>query len=166
MDEKKIILRDANMGDLESTVELYKQLYTVEYHVENKICANLMEPGEYFASKGFKKETIYKKKCIKDPKIKFIVAVYEEKVIGYTNGFIKNYPAFLSKVLYGEEIVVNEEYQKHGVGDLLIQELIKWGKKKKAKQMVFNAFRDNKAAMSKYVNLGFKERHICLYKQI
>lgn len=166
MKEDQIILRDATISDLDNVVQLFKQLYTVEYRIENKMCSNLKSPDDFFNSKGFKKEISYKRKCIRNKKIKFIVATYNEKVIGYTTGYVKNHPAYISKVLFGDEIVVNDQFQKNGIGDLLIKELVKWGKRNKAKEMMFYAFRDNKPAMSKYVNMGFKERHICMYKSI
>ena len=166
MDKKQITFRDAAVDDFDRIVELYKQLYLNQYVIEHEKKANVKDPKRYFVSRDFKKEVNWRKKWISDRTMKVIVAIYEGKIIGYTNGSVKRHPSAKAKILFGDEVVIDEDFRHNGIGDLLIKQLIAWGKEKGARQMMIFVFKENKPLRNKYSSLGFKEKHICLYKPI
>lgn len=166
MDDSKLSIRTATIYDFDRIIELYKQLYTKEYLIESKVSTNIREPEEYFLSRSFKKEVNSRRKKIEDKKTTFVVAVYDEKIIGYTNGSVKYNQREKTYILFDDEVIVDEAYSNKRVGDLLIREIVSWGKKRGAKKMMVFIFKDNKPSRNKYSRLGLRERHTCLYKEI
>jgi GNAT superfamily N-acetyltransferase len=166
MEKSKLSFRDATIYDFERIIELYKQLYTIEYLIENKICENITSPEEYFLSKNFKKEVKSRKQKLEDEDIKFIVALYEEQIIGYTMGSVKYHQREKTMILFDDEVIVDDLYRNKGIGDLLIEQMVSWGRVHGAKKMMVFIFKDNKPLINKYTKLRLKDHHACLVREI
>ena len=166
MDKTEIIFRDATIYDFDKIIELYKKLYTMEYIIENKISPNIKEPEDYFLSRDFKKEVNARKDWIEDEKSKFIVAIYDGKIVGYTKGNVKYHQKERTFILFDDEVIVDEEYATKGIRDALIKELVTWGKKMGARRMMVFVFKGNRISRNNYKHIGLKDRHVCLSKEI
>ena len=97
------------------------------------------------------------KKILKDGKdLRVILRNSNNKIIGY---------AFLSKVLLNPGIgyfgiVISEQFQGRGLGELFTRALMEIGKAEMCNKIILNVYNDNLRAKKLYVKLGFKKIRI------
>ena len=89
--------------------------------------------------------------CVSNPDRHYICAVHNEKVVGYCGYW---------KVLDEAEIynvAVKSEKRGFGIGETMLTKLIEYGKSDNRKKFLLEVRCGNKAAISLYKKLGFKE---------
>ncbi len=89
----------------------------------------------------------------------FLVAEENGKVVGYISGVAR-----ISKIGHIVSIAVDPDYRRRGIGNLLIEALLKKFKNDKMKKVRLEVRVSNKPAINLYVKIGFKiERRIKNY---
>ncbi|MDC1221099.1 GNAT family N-acetyltransferase [Salibacteraceae bacterium] len=87
------------------------------------------------------------------------IARYQNKPIGYLFGYVKTRPdsafQYEKTVLHIDQVVVSEEYQKSGVGQLLMDEAHKLSKTKQIKEVQLDFWTGNQQAESFFLKNGF-----------
>ena len=83
----------------------------------------------------------------------FLVAVYEGKIVG-TAVFFYTYSTWKGKTLYLEDIVVNEQYRRTGIGSLLFDHLVEIAKGEKVKRMSWQVLNWNNPAIEFYKKIN------------
>ena len=153
---KDISIRKATNEDLESIINLYMQLWQTEQIFDSNL------KDLYYSTKKSRKEFI---KDIKNNY--FLLAIYENKIVGYLDGYyIKNKDAFKEKMAYLDELSVENNYKKLGIGSKLIDAFTELCKKDKVKYIKLCAFENNIPAVSLYKKLGFEEYSVVYRKRI
>ncbi len=100
------------------------------------------------------------KKMIKDENAFAFIASHENKFIGYILGYEKTRAdsafQYEKKILYIDQIAVIQDYQKMGIGQLLINETYKLARNKKVKEIQLDFWKANQEAESFFMKNGFK----------
>lgn len=153
-----IIIRKANEKDLKRIVELSSQLYKAEQPFDKNL-----KDGYYETKKGIKRLL----KDIKDKKRIFLVAINDNIVIGYVDGYIYDKEEiYIEKIAYLDRIIVDEKYKGNGIATKLIDEFSNHLKKENVKFIKLNAFEENKPAIALYEKMGFYEYSIFYMKKL
>lgn len=146
-------IRKATMKDIDQIVELSKEL-----------CVDHERYSKYYALRKNKKEVkrLHKKyfgENIRKRTSIFLVVEDNTKLVGYAMGKIAKDPPIMRIVNHGElaEIYVQSRYRGKRLGSKLIQEILKWFKKRKLKRVVVLVDAKNKIAKKAYKKLGFQE---------
>ena len=86
-----------------------------------------------------------------------LIAKDNNRIIGYTNLAINEYPPLFNIERIGKIIAlfVDEEYRGKNASSLLFQESRKWFKQKNIKHIMLNVLPDNKHAKEIYKHWGF-----------
>ena len=79
------------------------------------------------------------------------VAVLDGKIVGYQISSASLYNTHLAR------LAVNPEYQRNGIGQALVMDLIQWSMKNGIFLVTVNTQQDNKASLSLYHKMGFQE---------
>lgn len=154
-------IREAKMEDLNQIADILEQISRIHYEARDDV---------------FLKKTKFERKkdaieLIKDIEKKVLVAVDEsckvygiliyniKEIINHTN--LKD-----SKILWIEELGVDEKYRKKGIGKLLIKEAEKIGKDQKCETLQLNCWEINKNAIGFYQNLGMETQRRVFEKKI
>lgn len=144
-----IEIRKANKKDINRVVDLYSQLYKIEQQYWNNLKDN------YYATKECKKRLL---KDINDKKMTFLVALSDDIVVGYINGYIYDKKdVFVEKTASLDYVAVDSNYQRKGIGTILINCFENEMKKKEVKFIKLNAFSNNEPAISLYKKNKFNE---------
>jgi GNAT superfamily N-acetyltransferase len=98
-------------------------------------------------------ETMKNDAFSESPLFDFLVAESEGKVIG-TAVYYYAYSTWKGKVLYLEDIVINELYRRKGIGSLLFDELIAIAKYEKVKRMSWQVLEWNSPAIDFYKKIN------------
>lgn len=72
-------------------------------------------------------------------------------------------PKIKDDVLRIDSIAVGEDFRGRGVGSMLIDEVLKFAKKKKFKEVILEVVDTNPRAKKLYENIGFKEKKLIKY---
>lgn len=89
----------------------------------------------------------------------FVIVNDEDKVLGYINYHILNFPLISGKEIYISELFINEEERGKNLGTKLIQFTIDRGKKLGCQRLMLNNGMDSAAYKRNfYKNLGFSQR--------
>ncbi len=111
---------------------------------EKKICDIMKEIEEIFD----------------DPEKTIIVAESDNKICGVEickTRLIKDHINLQDACVFSiDEICVDENYRKKGIGAALIEEAKRLSKKNKCKRLELNCWEFNESAMEFYINKGFK----------
>lgn len=98
-------------------------------------------------------------KMIQDESVFSFIARYQDKSIGYLLGYVKIRPnsafQFEKAVLYIDQIAVIQEYQKHGVGQLLMEEVYRFAKVKEVDEIQLDFWPGNELAERFFSKNGF-----------
>lgn len=86
-----------------------------------------------------------------------LVAFQGEKPAGIAVVEIKD-----EQEVHLEDLLVWPEFQKHGIGELLVKEVKKFAGKKGYKKMSLNVLSNNKSARNLYTKQGFQEVKISM----
>jgi len=149
----KLYLRKADRGDFEELNRLIKQVDLMHHRNLPNIFKNNPPPArspEYLFS------------IIDDDNKDIIVAESENKLLGFVVIHKKFTPDIT--VLFDREyavidnIAVDKEYRRKGIGKALMKKAHKWARKKGITKIELNVFEFNKNALQFYKNLGYKTR--------
>jgi len=95
---------------------------------------------------------------INDDNIFLCFAEIDCNIVGYIYGFLQNNgDAYKESITQLDAMYVEDSFRKMGIGNALIDEFIKWSKKKKAKFIELKVCIDNNDAISLYHKNYFKE---------
>jgi len=99
-----------------------------------------------------------KEKLSKEDGAKLIVAVEDDKVLGYAFGWIDKHDKRFYKydIGYFSDCFVDEKYRGEDVGEKLAKAMVKWFKSKGLKEVRLAVYFDN-PAKDFWDKLGFKE---------
>jgi len=108
------------------------------------------------------------KRWMHSSKSKFMVAEVRGKLAGCGFGRIKEDDSWSINTHIGHIglLFVEKEHRGKGIGKLIVNELIKWFKKKKIKDVRLQVYAKNVNAIKAYKKLGFENRIIELKKPI
>ena len=88
----------------------------------------------------------------------FIVAERSDRIVGYAMGTVqKRPPVYRTRTQgYVTEIYLEKSERGKGTGKLLMDELIKWARKKGQEQLALNVHPENRRALRFYARMGFR----------
>ena len=151
-------IRKAKKTDLDIIAKLSSELYITEQAFDRNI-----KDGYYETENGMKGLL----KDIRKYKSLFLVAVYNNNVVGYVNGDIIDKPdVYKEKMAYLDRLVVSKESNRKGFGAKLINEFVKQMKDNGCKFVKINVFNTNIPAVSLYKKEGFYEYSAYYMKKI
>jgi ribosomal protein S18 acetylase RimI-like enzyme len=104
------------------------------------------------------------KKSLEEPNCEIFVAEVEKKIVGFIE--LRVFPDFVEGAPIGiiQNIIVDENYRKLGIGSKLLQRAIEEAENLNAVEIhVWTEF-DNQPAINFYTKHGFKKRAILLEK--
>lgn len=117
--------------------------------LKREYCSQVAEIEKKTFSKPWSKKAFLE--CIGHPDRHYFCAVCKEEVLGYCG-----YWGVLDEAeVYN--VAVKEDSRGRGIGKLLLTKLINYGKLDNRKRFLLEVRHGNKAAISLYKNLGFKE---------
>lgn len=87
------------------------------------------------------------------PVFGFFVAEDAGKILGISLYYIK-YSTWKGKCIFLEDIIVTEQYRKHGIGKQLFDEVVKVAKEMNAKRMEWQVLEWNEPAIKFYEKLN------------
>ncbi len=156
-----MIIRKAKKSDIDEIIKIADQLRKAEAPLDKTKNIKL---NSYLSEEYKKKELEY----IASRKKIFLVAVIDEKIVGYVNGYVfENSDIYYKKpVAYLDCLCVDKSVRKQGIGQSLIDEFTKMVKERGAKYIKLNAFENNIPAVSLYKKLGYEEYSVYYMKKI
>lgn len=155
---ENIIIRKANKKDFDCVVDLASQLWETEQPFDQNIKAG------YFQTESGQKELL---KGMKSRKSIFLVAVIDEKVVGFIYGYVSDQQdSVVEKVAYASLLCVDKSNRKKGIGTKLMDEFTNLVKEKGAGYIKLNAFADNIPAVELYHKKGFELYSVFYRKKI
>ena len=156
-----MIIRKAEKSDIDEIIRIADQLRKTEAPLDK---TKNMKYDSYLSDVYREKELEY----ISSSKKIFLVAVLDEKIVGYINGYIvENADVYyLEPVAYLDCLCVDEPARNQGIGKKLIDEFTKLVSSKGAKYIKLNAFENNIPAVTLYKELGYEEYSVYYMKEI
>lgn len=159
MSEYNVIVRIANIADLQAVQQLNHELFMHDQEWFNDLDVSWpfsIEGAKYFESLLRQDEGV----CF--------IAEIDASSVGYlVAGKIKSNPVFnSSKRLELENMLVQEKYRGHGIGGKLLEALNSYAKEHGVAELIVTAFAPNKQAISFYKKSGFSEYSLNLIKKI
>lgn len=136
------MIREANENDLKDILEIY-----------NDAILNTTAVYDYQAHTLEQRKLWYQMKLEEN----FPVLVYEEdnKVIGFaTFGSFRARPAY--KYTVENSVYIHNEYRKKGIGELLMNQIIKVAEERDYKTLIAAIDETNEASIKLHIKLGFK----------
>ena len=153
----EINIRIANLDDLKDIQNLNNSLFELEYNNFD----DTLKLGWPLDNEG--------KEYFKDMIEKNIVFVAEisGNTIGYLAGSICEQISYVTETFAElDNMCVNEEYRRYGVGTLLINEFKKYCKESNIQNIKVTASAKNSNAIHFYIKNGFKDYNITLKYKI
>lgn len=152
-----IIIRKATIKDLASIQELNNNLFDLELNNFD----DTLKQGWPFEKEGRE----YFENMIKSEII--FVAQDEDKIIGYLAGSICEEKSYITETFAElDNMCINDEYRRFGIGTLLINELKKYCKEKNIQNIKVTASAKNSKAIQFYMKNGFENYNITLKYKI
>ena len=154
---EKIIIRKATIEDLVSIQELNNNLFELEFNNFD----DTLKVGWPFEKEG--KE--YFEDMIKNEIV--FVAEVEEKIVGYLAGSICEQTSYITETFAElDNMYIDENYRRYGIGSLLINEFKKYCREKKIQNIKVTASAKNSRAIQFYMKNGFEDYNITLKYKI
>lgn len=129
-----LVIRACNRNDISAVLGLVKELAIYE-RAANEVEVNEQEMLEA----GFAEQ----------PQFNCIVAELDEKIIGMAITYYK-YSTWKGSCLFLEDIIVNENYRRMGVGEALFKQVVANAKDKKVRRLEWQVLEWNQPAISFY----------------
>jgi len=153
----EINIRIANINDLSYIQELNNSLFELEFNNFD----DTLKVGWPFEKEG--KE--YFEYMINSQII--FIAQAEEKIVGYLAGTICKEVSYITESFAElDNMYINEEYRRFGIGTLLINEFKKYCKEKNIQNIKVTASAKNNKAINFYMKNGFEDYNITLKYKI
>lgn len=144
-----MVIRKAQNQDLPAILNLMRQLIE-EHRTRDKY---------YKPFSQYQDLKYYIRDAIADSKKILLVAEDHGAVLGYFIGAIEEAPYFSSEKFIGvvADTAVDKNHRRQGILKLFFQEARRWFQKKKITLVELSVDASNKAAVTAWKNLGFKD---------
>jgi len=150
-------VRKANINDLGDIQNLNNSLFELEYNNDDdtlKLGWPLEEEGEEYFKDMIENNIVY-------------VAETNGKIIGYLAGSISEQISYIIETFAElDNMCVNEEYRRYGVGTLLMNEFKKYCKDNNIENIKVTASAKNTKAIQFYMKNGFEDYNVTLKYKI
>ena len=144
-------IRPAAAGDIDDLVVLLHTLFSIEKDFQS----------------DSKRQRQGLEMMLANPQGCILVAESDKKVVGMCSGQILVSTAEGGPVLLLEDVIVADEYQRQGVGKLLIKGMTDWAQPRNVSRLNLLADKNNTNALNFYKHIGWqKTQLICLRKYI
>ncbi len=142
----KFTIRKGEKKDIPQALSLVKELAAYE-KAPNEVSVSIEEMEQA----GFCDNPVYK----------FFVAEIENKIVGISLYYIK-YSTWKGKCVFLEDIIVTEDFRKHGIGKQLFDEVVKAAKDLNVRRLEWQVLEWNEPAIKFYekVNSHFDSEWI------
>lgn len=151
MIKEEIEIRKATEADYQVINSLYFECYTLNHQsipkTYKKTPKNPQSKGEFL-------------NMLEDKKALLLVATINDRVVGFSYSFIEKETG--NNVVYGYhrvyigDLYVLPNYQRQGIGSLLIKEVEKWAKDRKLNDLAVLVYNFNKKAVNFYEKQGYQ----------
>lgn len=157
-------IRFAKTEDFKNYFRLRRELYGSELRTSKRdayLKIYLQKPKEKEVRREFGR-------MLKKPRHIFLVAEDEERITGFQYGFVNYYKVDGRKNYFGylDTLVVSNNYRGRGVGTRLIQEAIRWFKRRGLGWAVLQVDDKNDAAVRLYKKISFYPTELKMVKRI
>ncbi|HUM26376.1 MAG TPA: GNAT family N-acetyltransferase [Anaerolineales bacterium] len=157
----EIHIRKATANDYDDLCELFDEVDALHR-------VNL--PHVFQKSTGPAREKDYYLGLIADENIGLFVAEMKEKLAGFVHVLVRDTPVFSivipRRYAIVDGIAVKSEFQKHGIGKMLMDKAQEWAETKDAEFMELNVYEFNRNAISFYEGLGYQSSSRKMRKEI
>ncbi len=149
-----LIIRKATADDLSYVQQLCDELIQV---------SNTFDP-HYNLRWSFEPDGIkYLTSRIFDIQCVCFLAIWEERIVGYVTGAVLPIRLWRPiKQIELENLYIQKNYRKKGIGTRLVKELFLWGKEQKAQRVVVTTEAIDKHAIAFYQRNNFSPLHLKL----
>jgi len=154
---ENVYVRKAKIKDLDSIIDLASQLWETEQVFNSNLADFYYKTKE--GTRGLKKD-------IRNRDMIFLVAVINNNVIGFLNGYINKGSAYKNKIAHLDRLCVDKPYRNRGVSRLLLETFETQLKKSEVGSIRLNAFEKNIPAVSFYKKEGFYEYSTTYMKKL
>lgn len=150
---EKVIIRKANLEDLNAIQELNNNLFELEFNNFD----DTLKVGWPFEKEG----TEYFENML-NGEIVFVAEV-EEKIVGYLAGSICEEVSYITETFAElDNMYIDDDYRRFGIGTLLMDEFKKYCKEKNMQNIKVTASAKNSRAIQFYMKNGFEDYNITL----
>ncbi|MBE6335294.1 MAG: GNAT family N-acetyltransferase [Lentimicrobiaceae bacterium] len=150
------MIRKATHNDIPRILELLSQVNDV--HAEGR--------PDYFIKGKRKYEENELRKILDDDTSPIFVCEEECDVKGYAFCMIQDLSHCDNlrpdKSLYIDDICVDENYRRHGVGKKLFEHVVQFAKEEKCFNITLNVWEKNPGAQAFYENMGMTVQKVCM----
>ena len=145
----KLIIRKALPGDFDAIVRLNTQLANYHRQIDD-----YYKPGAQTAE-GFRQ---FLQEIIEDENYSVLVAVAEDKTVGYFLGMITGAKPFLSPEKTGRisDAFIEENYRNSGIGKMMFDELLQWFKAHQIEHLELSVDVRNEIGVNAWKKFGFE----------
>ena len=147
--KKQIKIKKAVQRDIPAMFELCKEM--IDFHKERDKFFTLRAGAD---KKWFKFITGH----ISSKKSTVLVAEHNGRLVGHCLAFISEYPPVLTTKRYGlfQELAVTADYRRSGIGQRLVDEMLKWFRKRRIKRLEVRVSVFNEISTAFWRKMGFK----------
>jgi GNAT superfamily N-acetyltransferase len=147
--KNQIKIRKAGQRDIPAMVELWKEM--MDFHKERDKFFTLRAGTD---KKWFKFITGH----ISSTKSTVLVAEHNGRLVGHCLTFISEYPPVLTTKRYGvfQEIAVTADYRRSGIGQRLVEEMLKWFRKRRITRLEVRVSVFNEISTAFWRKMEFK----------
>lgn len=154
---KKIIIRKATLEDLNEIQELNNKLFEFEFNNFDdtlKVGWPFEKEGKEYFENMLNNEIVF-------------VGEVEENIVGYLAGSICEEVSYITERFAElDNMCIDDEYRRFGIGTLLMEEFKKYCKKKNMQNIKVTASAKNSRAIQFYKKNGFEDYNITLKYKI
>ncbi|MFC1600187.1 GNAT family N-acetyltransferase [Patescibacteria group bacterium] len=156
----EIKIRKAKLDDVPNIQKIYYRL--LKYEDQN--FSKIIDPRWIKSEAG--KRSLFKR--IKDPKQHVVLAVDEDKPVGFLIGEYYKATAYKRIKLDSEvlSLFVEEKYRNNKIGPMLLDEFERWARVKKCDQIKLEPYYNNEKAIKFYKREGYKDYVVMLKKKL
>jgi len=143
---ENVIIRKPSVEDAEAIINIITIADTETLFLARN-------PGEFCTSVEREKQII--ENVLADNDVEWFVAEYENKVIGQCSvGLVRKNARYRHRAEVA--FVILQDYCNLGIGGKMMEECIKWCKKKGITQMELDVVKNNEKALKMYQGFGFE----------
>ncbi|MBT3464109.1 GNAT family N-acetyltransferase [archaeon] len=160
-------IKKATLSDVKELVKIWNSFVkehdntVIKKSPEKKIRRNMVHTSDVIFEKWISK-------CIRSKLGYVIIAIDNNKIIGYMLCTIKKYDEIFKLKYYGSinDIYIMKKYRGKGISSKLKDESIKWFKSKKIKYISLSFNSENSLPYKIYKKWGFKDEYTEMWKEI
>ena len=150
---EKVIIRKAELADLNSIQKLNDNLFDLEFNNYDDTLKRewaLEKEGQDYFEDMIKNEIVF-------------VAQIEEKIVGYLAGSICEQISYIKETFAElDNMCIDDDYRRFGIGTLLMNEFKKYCKEKNMQNIKVTASAKNDRAIQFYRKNGFEDYNVTL----